>query len=108
MLHCVSSYPVSEEAVNLNANPRIKEYFPEIVGYSDHSKGNYACLSAVALGAKIVEKNIMRRVDVPNAQDWKVSATEENIFDLIRGIRKIEKHLGSGVKPPPSESGAQE
>lgn len=108
ILHCVSSYPVPEEDVNLNAISRIKEYFPGIVGYSDHSKGNYACLSAVALGAKIVEKHITRRVDVPNAQDWKVSATEEDIFDLIKGIRKIEKHLGTGVKPSPSESGAQE
>jgi N,N'-diacetyllegionaminate synthase len=99
LLHCVSSYPIPDNEVNLSAITQMRSYFPGVIGYSDHTVGNLACLAAVALGAKVIEKHITRRTNVANAQDWKVSATPHDICDLVEGIRKVEAQLGDGKKP---------
>ena len=36
----------------------LKEKFKTKIGYSDHSLGNIASLSAVAMGASIIEKHV--------------------------------------------------
>ncbi|HFD32450.1 MAG TPA: N-acylneuraminate-9-phosphate synthase [Gammaproteobacteria bacterium] len=108
LLHCVSSYPTPSDEVNLKAIDRLNKIFPGPVGYSDHTADNLAVLAAVARGAKIIEKHITILRDVPNAQDWKVSAGPENMADLVNDIRKIEKMLGHGIKEPaPCEKDAR-
>jgi N-acetylneuraminate synthase/N,N'-diacetyllegionaminate synthase len=107
ILHCVSSYPTPDGDVNLRAMDRLRELFPGPVGYSDHTPDGLAVLSAVARGASLIEKHITILRDVPNAQDWKVSATPENFPGLVRDIRRVESLLGSGRKEPAaSERGA--
>src|SRR5207244_2049117 len=78
LLHCVTSYPTPSNEVNLAAMDRLRAIFPGPVGYSDHTANGLAVLAAVARGARIVEKHITIRRDVPNAQDWKVSAGPED------------------------------
>lgn len=108
LLHCVSSYPTPHNEVNLKAMDRLNDIFSGPVGYSDHTADNLAVLAAVARGAKIIEKHITILRDVPNAQDWKVSAGPENLADLIADIRKISMMLGDGIKKPaPCEKDAR-
>ena len=52
ILRCTSIYPASNENLNLLSILTLKK-FNAVVGYSDHSLGNLACLTAVSLGAKI-------------------------------------------------------
>jgi len=104
VLHCVTKYPVPNKEANLSALSVIKNYFNGIVGYSDHTQGNLACFTSVALGAKIIEKHITRRINVENAQDWRVSASQHDLKSLVQGIRQIEESLGTGIKPSDSES----
>jgi sialic acid synthase SpsE len=87
---------------------RLAEMFDGPVGYSDHTQDHLAILAAVARGAEVVEKHITILRDVPNAQDWKVSAGPEDLGELITNIRRLEAVLGHGRKEPgPAEREGQ-
>lgn len=108
LLHCNTSYPTPPADVNLLAMDRLAELFDGPVGYSDHTVDHLAVLAAVARGAEVVEKHITILRDVPNAQDWKVSAGPEDLARLVADIRRIEAMLGDGAKQPsPSEAEGQ-
>lgn len=98
LLHCVTSYPTPVHEVNLNAMDLMREIFPGPVGYSDHTEGHVVTLAAVAKGAQLIEKHITLDFNVPNAQDWKVSAGPDDFKTLIQHIRVIEQALGKKVK----------
>lgn len=58
VLHCVSIYPVDEKDVNLNNMLAIRDKLKNYpVGYSDHTTGEIAAVSAVANGAALIEKH---------------------------------------------------
>lgn len=104
LLHCVTSYPTPDSDVNLRAMAALQAEFPGPVGYSDHTVDFLACYGAIAMGASILEKHITILRDIPNAQDWKVSAGPDNFPDLVRAVRRLEAMRGSGVKEAaPSE-----
>lgn len=94
VLHCVSSYPALAEEVNLARIKAIKEKFNVIVGFSDHTKKNYAALAAVALGAKVIEKHFTLDKNMPGP-DHAFSADLNQLKELVLGIRFIEKAIGS-------------
>lgn len=98
LLHCTTAYPTPDAEVNLSAMDRLRAEFSGPVGYSDHTEDELAVLGAVARGASIIEKHITILRDVPNAQDWKVSAGPENFPALVRQIRRMEVLLGRGDK----------
>lgn len=102
LLHCVTSYPAPPGDINLRAMDRLAAMYDLPVGYSDHTEDFLAVLGAVARGAKVVEKHITILRNVPNAQDWKVSAGPENLAQLVRDVRRLEAMLGHGRKEPAS------
>jgi N-acetylneuraminate synthase/N,N'-diacetyllegionaminate synthase len=105
LLHCVTSYPTPDADVNLTAMDALRTLFPGPVGYSDHTPDHMALLAAVARGAEVVEKHITILRDVPEAQDWKVSAGPEDFPALVADIRRLETLLGHGRKEAaPSEA----
>ncbi len=74
-----------------------------ICGYSDHSKGNLACLSAVSIGAKIIEKHFTIDRSIIGA-DNKTSMEPKEFRDMCTKIRDIEDMLyKSDDKPHPLE-----
>lgn len=97
LLHCVSNYPCSDESLNLNCIPNLRQKYQHEIGFSDHSIGNDAAVAAVCLGAKIIEKHftIDKSLEGP---DHKASSTPEEFSDLITRIRRIETMLGDGKK----------
>jgi N,N'-diacetyllegionaminate synthase len=108
LLHCVSAYPTPPSAVNLRAMDHLKAMFVGPVGYSDHTEDGLAAVAAVALGAEIIEKHITILRDVPNAQDWKVSAGPDDFAALVADLRRTHAMLGSGVRSPaPEEADAE-
>lgn len=100
LLHCITSYPCPYEQVNLRAMDVLRARFAGPVGYSDHTDGHHAVLAAVALGARVVEKHITLDFNVPDAQDWKVSAGPEDLARLVRNVREVEAALGVAEKRP--------
>ncbi|EAL4138604.1 N-acetylneuraminate synthase [Campylobacter upsaliensis] len=97
LLHCNTEYPTPFEDVNLNALKTLKEAFKLEVGYSDHTEGIVASLGAVALGAVVIEKHFTldKTMEGP---DHRASLEFEELRALCKGIRELEKALGSGIK----------
>lgn len=98
VLHCVTAYPVDPKDVNLRVMHQIRQIFDGPVGYSDHTAGTAVPLAAIAMGAEVIEKHITLDVNVPNAQDWKVSCTAETLPRFIADVREIEAALGDGER----------
>jgi len=64
LLHTTNLYPTKPEQVRLGGMTAIAERFPEVlVGLSDHTINNNACIAAIALGAQIVERHFTDRKD---------------------------------------------
>jgi sialic acid synthase SpsE len=103
LTHCTSMYPTPYDKVRLGAIGELREAFPDaVVGLSDHSIGNYTCLAAVALGARILEKHFTSDKtwagpDVP------ISMDPSELEDLIRGSRAIFAALGGHKTILPDE-----
>src|SRR5688572_7802725 len=98
LLHCVTAYPSPDEALNLRAMDVLSQISPGPVGWSDHTADALAVYAAVARGAKVIEKHITILRDVPNAQDWKVSAGRDDFPGIVKSIRRIEVMLGRAAK----------
>lgn len=94
LLHCVTSYPVEDKYANLKSISYLIENFDLKIGYSDHTIGNEACLAAVALGAKIIEKHFTVDKNFSNFRDHSLSADFIDLKNLVNSIRKIELQLG--------------
>lgn len=99
VMHCVTSYPVPFEEANLKAIQTIKSAFDISVGYSDHTLGIEAPISAVALGAQVVEKHLTLDRNKPGP-DHAASLEPEVFGQMVTAIRNVELALGSGAKTP--------
>lgn len=98
-LHCVSSYPVPDEQVNLASIIYLKKKFPDIViGYSDHTLGIEAAALSVMAGARIVEKHFTLDKNYSDFRDHQLSADPNEMRSMVKQIRKIEKILGKEEK----------
>ncbi len=95
-MHCVSSYPAKAEQLNIDAILEMKKILPKcVIGYSDHSIGNEACIYAASIGAKIVEKHFTLSHDYSDFRDHKLSATPGEMAELVNKIRNIYTIKGS-------------
>ncbi len=97
LLHCTTQYPTPMEDANLNAIPMMKLAFGLPVGLSDHTLGIETAIAAVAMGATIIEKHftIDKSMEGP---DHQASLSPEELGEMVKAIRNIEKAMGSGIK----------
>lgn len=103
LLHCNTEYPTPFEDVNLRAMQEMKEVFGVSVGYSDHTVGIEAPIAASAMGASVIEKHFTLDKNM-EGPDHKASLEPEELKQMVRSIRNIERAMGSGKKrPSPSE-----
>lgn len=108
-LHCVTSYPVSQEEANLGAIAAMKNALDGLtVGYSDHTLGIDAAVLSVALGARIVEKHFTLDKNQSGFRDHQLSADPPELAGLVKRIKEASTLLGSGIKAPqPGEKGIE-
>jgi len=102
LLHCVSNYPCSYDSLNLRVMHTLKSAFQCDVGYSDHAIGAIPAVSAVAMGATVIEKHFTldKKMDGP---DHKASSEPEEFKELVDAIRIAECALGSPIKEVQAE-----
>jgi N-acetylneuraminate synthase len=102
LLHTTNLYPTPNHLVRLGAMVEIQNHFPEaVVGLSDHTLTNHACLGAVALGASILERHFTDRMD-RSGPDIICSMDLKAAKELIEGSNIIAQQRG-GVKGPAKE-----
>ena len=64
-LHCVSSYPPVDREMNLSSISAMRSILGRDVGYSDHYIGDLATLTAITLGAVLIEKHFTTSKNLP-------------------------------------------
>jgi len=102
LLHTTNLYPTPAHLVRLGAMESLQQEFPNaIIGLSDHTTSNLACLGAVALGASIVERHFTDSMD-RNGPDIVNSMDPKNLSELILQSRELHTMLG-GTKEPLKE-----
>lgn len=93
ILKCSSVYPAIPDTMNLKTLQDMKERFGVPVGLSDHSMGNIAAVTAVALGANIIEKHFCLSRDIENP-DVSFSMEPGEFAEMVKNIRLAEKAMG--------------
>ncbi len=99
ILHCNTEYPTPIEDVNIKAMNTIKSTFDINIGYSDHTLGIDVSIAAAALGATIIEKHFTLDRSM-NGPDHNASLEPNELIEMVKSIRRIEKALGDGNKVP--------
>jgi len=93
VLKCTSAYPAPLSEINLRTLPDIKKKFSVVAGLSDHSSGIIVPVTAVSLGASIIEKHVTlnRKMGGPDAS---FSLEPEELKEMVRAVRGAEEALG--------------
>jgi len=102
LLHTTNLYPTPVHLLRLGGLTRLQSEFPNtVVGLSDHSLNNNACLAAVALGARILERHFTDSKSRPGP-DIVCSMDGQELSSLLKDSREIMVALG-GEKGPSKE-----
>lgn len=102
LLRCVSAYPAPLREMNLSSIQRLKE-FGTIVGLSDHTIDSTAATTAVALGARIIEKHFILDRNLGGPDSF-FSLEPAEFKSMVEKIRAVESVLGTPqFGPSPSE-----
>lgn len=93
ILHCVSDYPANPKDMNLSTIPDLAKKFKTVTGLSDHTLGITTSITAVALGASIIEKHVTldRSEGGPDAA---FSLEPKELETLVKAIREVEQSFG--------------
>ena len=118
ILHCISEYPtgplleqrglkaLDERDAHLNMINILKREFPQYkIGYSDHTDGIFAPVTAVAMGAEVIEKHFTldRKTPIYNYEQKKeymgtdhvLSIEPDDLRKMVELIRRVEICQGS-------------
>lgn len=89
LMHTTNLYPTPPELVRLGAMTQMMEAFPNVpIGLSDHTLTNTACISAMALGACLVERHFTD-VKERKGPDVICSMDEKECGELIQAAKDI-------------------
>jgi len=93
ILKCTSAYPTLPEEANLATIPDIKKRYNVVSGFSDHTLGVVAPVTAVTLGAKIIEKHFIIDKSI-GGPDVKFSLDFNEFEQMVKSVRVAEKLIG--------------
>ncbi len=103
LLHTTNLYPTEPRLVRLGGMQALMKEFPHVpVGLSDHTVNNSACMAAIALGAKIVERHFTDRMD-RKGPDIVCSMDEAQLRQLLQATEEIPLMLGGKKMEAPEE-----
>ena len=93
LLKCTSQYPASLNDANLHMITDMQKKFNVPIGLSDHTMGSLVPMTAVSLGARIIEKHFtLDRHD--GGPDSAFSMEPDEFRDMVNQIRNVESCLG--------------
>jgi len=94
LLKCTSAYPARPQDMNLRTIPHLAATFGVPAGLSDHSLAMEVPVTAVGLGACLVEKHLTFSRKVPSA-DSGFSLEPQEFKNMVTAIRVAEEALGT-------------
>ena len=93
LLKCNTSYPAPLKESNLKNITYLQQKYKIPIGLSDHSIGDISAITAVSLGAKVIEKHF-NLDDKVKTLDSFFSSGENEFKNMVRKIRDVETILG--------------
>jgi len=96
LMHCVSTYPMTDEDANLNRIKALRERYGCNVGYSGHEVGLAVSYAAAALGITSLERHITLDRSMYGS-DQSASVEPLGFRMLVGAVRKIELAMGDGA-----------
>ncbi|UPR47506.1 N-acetylneuraminate synthase family protein [Vibrio cyclitrophicus] len=94
LLHTTNLYPTPDHLIRIGAMEQLQEAFPDaVVGLSDHSIDNLACLGAVATGASVLERHFTDSKDRPGP-DIVCSMDTQECAELIIQSKRMAQMRG--------------
>ncbi len=93
LLRCASAYPAISDNMNLAAMKELNKRFALPVGLSDHSLGSVGAVTAVALGASIIEKHFCLDRGIKNP-DSSFSMEPAEFAAMVQDVRSAERAIG--------------
>ena len=103
LLHTTNLYPTPPSLVRLGAMTEMMSAFPNVpVGLSDHTLNSTACISAMALGACLVERHFVDTKE-RSGPDVVCSMDERECGELIAAAGDVFEMLGGTKEPVPEE-----
>ncbi len=100
LMHCVSNYPAENSECNLKSIPYLKNKFNLVTGWSNHSLNDDVNISAVSLGASIIELHVTDNKKAKTFRDHALSYEIKDLDTIIKRLREIKKALGILDKKP--------
>ena len=98
LLHTTNLYPTPPELVRLGAIVDLQNAFSDaVIGLSDHTTNNLACLGAVALGASILERHFTDSKE-RKGPDIVCSMDPEELNELIISSKILKMERGGNKK----------
>lgn len=103
LMHTTNLYPTQPSQVRLGAFLELQAAFPGVpVGLSDHTINNNACIAAMGLGARLVERHFTDRMDRVGP-DIVCSMDEEACRELLQASVEVPQMLGGHKEPLAAE-----
>ncbi len=99
LLQCTTNYPSPISDSNLRAMVTLREQLGVLVGYSDHTQTDSACIASIAMGACVIEKHLTLDKTMAGP-DQPTSLEPAEMRRLVQAIRETESALGDGIKRP--------
>ncbi|QIZ77322.1 N-acetylneuraminate synthase family protein [Ferrimonas lipolytica] len=94
LLHTTNLYPTPDHLIRIGAMEQLQESFPDaVVGLSDHSIDNLACLGAVAAGASVLERHFTDSKD-RSGPDIVCSMDSSECAELIAQSKRMAQMRG--------------
>lgn len=90
LLRCASAYPAITDEMNLRTMQNMGDTFGVPYGLSDHSMGSVGAVTAVALGASIIEKHFCLDRAIENP-DSTFSMNPMEFKQMVHDIRQAER-----------------
>lgn len=104
LLHCTNVYPTPPSLVRLGAMQEMMTAFPNtVIGLSDHTLNNAACLAAIGMGADIVERHYTDSKERPGP-DISCSMTPDELSQLIQWGAEITTMRGGAKEAAVEET----
>lgn len=93
LLKCCSDYPAQYADMNLETIADMRNQFKYPTGLSDHSMGHIADVTAVALGASVIEKHFCLSRELKSA-DSEFSMEPGEFKDMVDQVNLAKKAMG--------------
>ncbi len=97
LMHCISTYPCTNDDCNLSVMMSLKDRYRCDIGYSGHEVGILPTVAAASLGATAIERHITLDRAMYGS-DQSASLEKKGLEYVIKYSRTIPSIIGDGVK----------